>query len=84
MSLLRRLEEKKGDFALPAAQGQPQPAAAETSAKPVVTDALSKAKERIRNLTIASLNDVKDPTDQLIREKLEELIQTEGSEIPRG
>jgi pilus assembly protein CpaF len=84
MSLLRRLEEKKGDFALPAAQGQPQPAAAETSAKPVVTDALGKAKERIRNLTIASLNDVKDPTDQLIREKLEELIQTEGSEIPRG
>ncbi|MDD2458200.1 MAG: CpaF family protein [Eubacteriales bacterium] len=83
MSLLRRLEEKKGDFAVTAAQGQPQPVV-ETVAKPVITDALSKAKERVRNMTIAALNDVKDPTDQQIREKLEELIQTEGSEIPRG
>jgi len=76
MSLLRRLEERKGDAA-PVANAQ------EITVKPVVADSLGKVKERLRNLTIASLNEVKDPTDQIIREKLEELVQTEGTEIPR-
>ncbi len=77
MSLLRRMEEKKGDTTPVAASAQ------ETVAKSVVVDTLAKAKERLRNLTIASLNEVKDPTDQIIREKLEELVQTEATEIPR-
>ena len=95
MSLLRRIEEKKGDFAIPGAVSagetltgpgstpvsQPSSPAATKSA--LVSDALGKAKERIRNQTIAALNEVKDPTDQIIRDKLEELIQAEGSEIPR-
>lgn len=79
MSLLRRIEERKGD--LSQAQGQQQETA--TVAKPVVSDNLAKVKERIRNSTIASLNEVKDPTDQMIREKLEEFIQAEGNEVPR-
>lgn len=95
MSLLRRIEEKKGDFAVTAAVtpiespigagGAPlsQPSTPATAKSALVSDALAKAKERIRNQTIASLNEVKDPTDQIIRDKLEELIQAEGSEIPR-
>lgn len=95
MSLLRRIEEKKGDFAIPGAStpgeasggagsvSANQPGTPATTKSALVSDALSKAKERIRNQTIAALNEVKEPTDQIIRDKLEELIQAEGSEIPR-
>lgn len=92
MSLLRRIEEKKGDFSLPDLMNPvessgpllPVSPPASTAVKPVQgSDALLKAKEKIRNQTIAALNEVKDPTDQIIRAKLEELIQAEGSEIPR-
>ena len=77
MSLLRRMEERKGDVVPVATSTQ------EAIAKPAVVDSLAKTKERLRNLTIASLNEVKDPTDQIIREKLEELVQTEGTDVPR-
>ncbi len=92
MSLLRRIEEKKGDFSLPIQAGIPDAGtvampAAQAPVQPLKptqhADILGKAKEKIRNQTIAALNEVKDPTDQIIRDKLEELIQAEGSEIPR-
>jgi len=83
MSLLRRIEEKKGDVQTLSTVQTPGVPAIEQTVRQVVPDVLSKAKEKIRNQTIASLNEVKEPSEQIIREKLEEFIQTDGSEIPR-
>lgn len=90
MSLLRRLEEKKGDFSVvvPPVNSYmttPVTAAVEVASKPAViaNDSLTRAKDRVRNQTIAALNDVKEPSDELIREKLEEYVHADGSEIPR-
>jgi pilus assembly protein CpaF len=109
MSLLRRLEERRGDpypstgatpaenspFAMaasasPDSESASDPNAASTAARPagqtrsgLVVDALAKPIERIRNLTIAALNEVINPSEQQIREKLEEIIQVEGTDIPR-
>lgn len=90
MSLLRRLEEKKGDFSAVSilentnVSSHNQTVMETTNRQPIaLNDNLTKAKERIRNQTIAALNDVKEPSDNQIREKLEEFVHAEGSEIPR-
>ena len=90
MSLLRRLEEKKGDFSAVSilentnVSSHNQTVMETTNRQPIaLNDNLTKAKERIRNQTIAALNDVKEPSDDQIREKLEEFVHAEGSEIPR-
>lgn len=90
MSLLRRLEEKKGDFSATSilentnVSSHNQTVIETANRQPVaLNDSLTKAKERIRNQTIAALNDVKEPSDHQIREKLEEFVHAEGSEIPR-
>lgn len=86
MSLLRRIEEKKGDVQPQVPGPSSLQPASEPAARPAVSavpDALVKAKEKIRNQTIAALNDIKEPSEQTIREKLEEYIQADGSEIPR-
>ena len=90
MSLLRRIEEKKGDFSAVSilentnVSSHNQTVMETTNRQPIaLNDNLTKAKERIRNQTIAALNDVKEPSDHQIREKLEEFAHAEGSEIPR-
>ncbi len=76
MSLLKRLEQQRGDS--PVVQGTQ-----EVTAKTHSPDAYVFAKERVRTGTIESLNDEKDTNPQKVREKLEEIIQLEGENIPR-
>jgi pilus assembly protein CpaF len=76
MSLLKRLEQQRGDS--PIVRGTQ-----EVTVKAHTPDAYVYAKERVRTGTIESLNDEKDTDPQKVREKLEEIIQLEGENIPR-
>ena len=77
MSLLQRLETKRGD--VPQTQGT----ANSVPRIPGQQDAYSRVKERVRNQTITALNEEKNTDEQVIREKLEEVLALEGGEIPR-
>lgn len=76
MSLLKRLEQQRTDT-VPVAGTQ------ETIVKLRPQDVYVRVKERVRASTIEALNDEKDTDPKKIREKLDEIIQLEGEEIPR-
>lgn len=76
MSLLERLEQKRGDTAPP--EGTQEP-----SAKVRSNDIYIKLKDRVRTQTIEALNEVADADAKTVREKLEEVLQFEAEELPR-
>ena len=77
MSLLERLEQKRGDANLP--EG-----AQETALKPRPNDVYGRLKERVRTQTIEALNEVVNADAKVVREKLEEVLQTEAEELTRA
>jgi len=76
MSLLKRMEQQRGDVNTSQSAANPAP---RTSG----TDVYARVKERVRNQTITALNEEKNTDEQVVREKLDEILALEGAEIPR-
>ena len=76
MSLLERLEQKRGDAA--------QPEGMQDSSKVRTNDIYLKLKDRVRAQTIEALNDAADTDAKTVRDKLEEVLQAEAEELPRS
>ena len=73
MSLLQRLEQQRGGGSSEGEQ--------ETKVRP--SDTYSRLKERVRLMTIEALNEVADADAQAVRNKLDEVLETEAEELPR-
>ncbi len=76
MSLLKRLEQQRND--MPSQEGTEEPVA-----KIRINDAYDRLKERVRTQTIEALNDVADADPKIVRDKLEEILQSEGEDVNR-
>ncbi len=83
MSLLKRLEQQRGDN-----NGGSQPSAGagvpEQAVKPAGSDNYIRLKERVRNQTISALNEVKETDEQVVRNMLDEVLQSEAGEVNRA
>jgi len=79
MSLLKRLEQQN-------LEPQPQLKDNEQKNENIIIstkDIHGQLKERVRILTIESLNSVKDTSEKVVREKLDEILVLEAKNIPR-
>jgi len=70
------MEQQRGDVNTSQSAANPAP---RTSG----TDVYARVKERVRNQTITALNEEKNTDEQVVREKLDEILALEGAEIPR-
>jgi pilus assembly protein CpaF len=81
MSLLKRMELMRGDQQVQPDNNQPDSQSAPV--RSAVYENNARVKERVRTLTIGALNDVADADTKIVKEKLEEILQQEASEISR-
>lgn len=79
MGLLSRIESVRDGVQTDQSSERP----AQTTAALAAADQLSRARERIRLKTIEALNDNRDTNDAQVREKLEEIIESEAAELSR-
>jgi len=70
------MEQQRGDVNTSAS-------AANSAPRTSGTDVYARVKERVRNQTITALNEEKNTDEQVVREKLDEILALEGAEIPR-
>lgn len=79
MGLLSRIESVRDGVQTDQSSERP----AQSTAALVAADQLSRARERIRLKTIEALNDNRETNDAQVREKLEEIIESEAAELSR-
>lgn len=81
MSLLKRIESIKSESIVD--KTLPADGLFAVPTKAFATDPHATVKEKVRNLTIESLNDTEDSNEKLVRDKLNEILDQEGSSVPR-
>ncbi len=79
MGLLSRIESVRDGVQTDQSSERP----AQSTAALAAADQLSRARERIRLKTIEALNDNRETNDAQVREKLEEIIESEAAELSR-
>lgn len=79
MGLLSRIESARDGVQTDQSSERP----AQSTAALAAADQLSRARERIRLKTIEALNDNRETNDAQVREKLEEIIESEAAELSR-
>ena len=77
MSLLRRLEQQRGET--PSSEGTE-----ESSVKVRTNEIYDRLKEKVRIHTIDALNEVTDTDPTAVRDKLEEILESEAEEVNRS
>lgn len=79
MGLLSRIESVRDGVQTDQSSERP----AQSTAALAAADQLSRARERIRLKTIEALNDNRETNDAQVRDKLEEIIESEAAELSR-